>query len=171
MTHQTALWLLLRAFLLLGTAAATWMIMSFSQTLMHYRLGHHPIGGKLFRNHINFHHAFYSKNHLVSRTYKGDDGNNTPFFFIPVLLVGTCSYFLLPLDLFVTEALTCAASFYAHVFFDKEYHVDGSWLRRFAWFKRKQELHFAHHCHAGCNYAVIDYFWDRLLGTFREPDA
>jgi hypothetical protein len=38
-----------------------------------------------------------------------------------------------------------AASFYAHVFFDKAYHVEGSRLERFAWFKRKQELHFVHH--------------------------
>jgi hypothetical protein len=28
---------------------------------MHYKLGHHPIGGKFFRNHVNFHHAHYSK--------------------------------------------------------------------------------------------------------------
>ena len=28
------------------TALATHLVMSFGQTLMHYRLGHHPIGGK-----------------------------------------------------------------------------------------------------------------------------
>jgi hypothetical protein len=65
------------------TAVATHLVMSFAQTLMHYKLGHHPMGGKFFRNHINFHHAHYSKDHLVSRTYLGDEGNNTPFFFIP----------------------------------------------------------------------------------------
>ena len=70
--------------LFLLTAAATHLVMSFAQTLMHYKLGHHPIGGKFFRNHINFHHTYYSKDHLVSRTYLGDEGNNTPFFFIPV---------------------------------------------------------------------------------------
>ena len=58
--------------------------MSFAQTLMHYKLGHHPIGGKFFRNHINFHHTYYAKDHLVSSTYLGDEGNNTPFFFVPV---------------------------------------------------------------------------------------
>jgi hypothetical protein len=52
--------------------------MSFAQTLMHYKLGHHPMGGKFFRNHINFHHTYYSKDHLVSRTYSGDEGNKTP---------------------------------------------------------------------------------------------
>src|SRR5881396_2871083 len=98
--------------------------MSFAQTLMHYKLGHHPMGAKFFRNHINFHHTYYSKDHLVSPTYLGDEGNNTPFFFIPVFLVGACTYLVLPVDLFVVQAVACAASFYAHVFFDKEYHIE-----------------------------------------------
>src|SRR5262252_1435928 len=112
--------------LILMTAVATHLVMSFAQTLMHYKLGHNPIGGKFFRNHINFHHAHYSKDHLVSRTYLGDEGNNTPFFFIPVFLVGACTYLVLPVDLFVAQLVACAASFYAHVFFDKEYHIEGS---------------------------------------------
>src|SRR6267378_6616821 len=103
--------------LFLVTAVATHLVMSFAQMLMHYKLGHHPMGGKFFRNHINFHHTYYSKDHLVSRTYRGDEGNNTPFFFIPVFLVGACTYLVLPIDLFVVQVVTCAASFYAHVFF------------------------------------------------------
>ena len=68
--------------LLLLTAVATHLLMSFSQTLMHYRLGHRRLGGMFFRNHIQFHHVHYSKDHLASLTYiKNDgDGNNTPFF-------------------------------------------------------------------------------------------
>jgi sterol desaturase/sphingolipid hydroxylase (fatty acid hydroxylase superfamily) len=153
------------------TAVATHLVMSFAQTLMHYKLGHHPMGGKFFRNHINFHHTYYSKGHLVSRTYRGDEGNNTPFFFIPMFLVGAYTYLVLPIDLFVVQVVACAASFYAHVFFDKEYHVEGSRLQRFAWFRRKQKLHFVHHRHANCNFAVIHFFWDRILGTYRRPDA
>jgi hypothetical protein len=86
--------------LIIATAAATHFVMSFSQTLMHYKLGHHPMGGKLFRNHINFHHTHYTKDHLVSATYLDDEGNNTPFFFIPVFSAGACMCFLLPVDLF-----------------------------------------------------------------------
>ena len=157
--------------LFLITAVATHLVMSFAQTLMHYKLGHHPMGGNLFRNHINFHHAYYSKDHLVSQTYLGKEGNNTPFFFIPVILVGGVAYFCLPLNLFVVLVISCAASFYAHVFFDKEYHVEGSRLKRFARFRRKQELHFVHHRHANSNFAVIHFFWDRILGTYRMPDA
>jgi sterol desaturase/sphingolipid hydroxylase (fatty acid hydroxylase superfamily) len=155
----------------LMTAAATHLVMSFGQTLMHRKLGHYRMGGRFFRNHIGFHHTYYSPEALVSRTYRGEDGNNTPFFLIPVGLVAACSYAVLPFDLFIVQLVACAASFYAHVFFDKEYHVEGSRLGRFAWFRRKQQLHFAHHRHANCNFAVIDFFWDRLLGTYRRPDA
>jgi sterol desaturase/sphingolipid hydroxylase (fatty acid hydroxylase superfamily) len=168
---QTVSRLLPELSLFLMTAVATHLVMSFAQTLMHYKLGHHSMGGKFFRNHINFHHTYYSKDHLVSRKYLGDEGNNTPFFFVPVFLVGACTYFVLPVDLFVVQVVACAVSFYAHVFFDKEYHVEGSRLRRFAWFTRKQELHFVHHRHANSNFAVIHFFWDRILGTYRRPDA
>ncbi len=164
-------WLLPKVPLLFATAIATHLVMSFAQTVMHYKLGHHPMGGKFFHNHINFHHTYYSKDHLVSRTYLGDEGNNTPFFFIPLFFLGGCAYFLLPLSLFVAMVIGSAASFYAHVFFDKEYHVEGSWFQRFAWFRRKQELHFIHHRHATKNFAVIHFFWDRFLGTYRGPDA
>jgi hypothetical protein len=96
--------------LCLMIAVATHLVMSFGQTLMHCKLGHHPIGGKFFRNHINFRHVYYSKDHLVSRTYLGDQGNNTPFFFIPVFLVGACTYLVLPLDLFVVQGSAAPVS-------------------------------------------------------------
>ena len=153
--------------LVLVTAAATHLLVSFSQTVMHRALGHRPLGGRLFRNHIRFHHVYYSKDHLVSPTYLGAEGNNTPFFAIPAVLVAVCAYLVLPLYLAIAMAVTCAASFYAHVFFDKEYHVEGSRFKRFAWFRRKQALHFVHHHHANTNFAVIDFFWDRVLGTYR----
>jgi sterol desaturase/sphingolipid hydroxylase (fatty acid hydroxylase superfamily) len=169
--HQMVSRLLTEVPLFIVTALATHLAMSFAQTLMHYKLGHHPMGGKVFRNHINFHHTYYSKDHLVSRTYLDEEGNNTPFFFVPVFLVGGCAFFLLPLSLFVVMVIATAASFYAHVFFDKEYHVEGSWLLRFAWFRRQQELHFVHHRHANSNFGVIHFIWDRILGTYRRPDA
>ena len=164
-------WLLLQLPLFALTAIGTHLVMSCSQTLLHYGLGHRRIGGAFCRNHINFHHAYYRKGHLASPTYQGDEGNNTPFFLIPTLLVGGALLFLLPLDLFIVMALAATLSFYAHVLFDKEYHVSGSRLQRFAWFRRKQQLHFVHHMHANKNFGVVHFFWDRLLGTYRRPDA
>ena len=109
--------LILKLSLFLVTAVATHLVMSFGQTFLHYKVAHNPIGGKLFRDHINFHHTHYAEDHLVSRTYLGDEGNITPYFLIPVFLVGGCVYFLLPLNLFVVTAITSAASFYAPCLF------------------------------------------------------
>jgi sterol desaturase/sphingolipid hydroxylase (fatty acid hydroxylase superfamily) len=89
---------------------------------------------------------------------------------IPTILVGGVLFFVLPFNLFVAMALASAASFDAHVYIDKEYHVEGSRLERFAWFRRKRQLHLAHHLHANSNFAVIDFFWDRMLGTYPKPD-
>jgi hypothetical protein len=74
---QTVSPLILKLSLFLVTAAATHLVMSFGQTLIHYKVAHHPMGGKIFRNHINFHHTHYSDAHLVSRMYLGDEGNTT----------------------------------------------------------------------------------------------
>jgi sterol desaturase/sphingolipid hydroxylase (fatty acid hydroxylase superfamily) len=112
----------------------------------------------------------FSDGLLVSRTYLGDEGNTTPYFLIPILAVGGCAYFLLPLSLFVVMIVASAASLYTHIFFDKEYHSERSRLEQFAWFRRKQELHFVHHRHADSNFAVIHFFWDKVLGTYRGPD-
>jgi len=147
------------------------LVVSASQTLLHYGLGHHRVGGAFFRNHIRFHHTYYARGHLVSPNYRAEEGNNTPYFLIPTILVAGVMFFVLPLNLFLVVAAVSAASFYAHVHFDKAYHVEGSKLARFAWFRRKRDLHFVHHLHADSNFAVIDFFWDRLLGTYRRPDG
>jgi len=34
-----------------------------------------------------------------------------------------------------------------------------------------RQLEDVHHLHANTNFAVIDFFWDRLLGTYRDPDT
>ncbi len=168
--HQMMVGFLLKLPLFFITALLTHLTVSFSQTVMHYMLAHRPLGGRLFRNHVGFHHRYYSKDHLVSKKYLAEEGNLTPFFLIPILFIGILSYLVLPLNLFFVQAGACALSFYAHVFFDKEYHVEGSCLQRFSWFRKMQELHFVHHHHADRNFAVIDFFWDRLLGTYRKPD-
>src|SRR6202162_619505 len=98
---QTVSPLILKLSLFLVTAVVTHLVMSFGQTLIHYKVAHHPMGGKIFRNHINFHHTHYSDAHLVSRTYLGDEGNTTPYFLFPVFLAGACTYLVLPVDLFI----------------------------------------------------------------------
>jgi sterol desaturase/sphingolipid hydroxylase (fatty acid hydroxylase superfamily) len=150
------------------TGLLTWLLMSLVQTLSHRYLGHSPLGGRFYRNHTAFHHTYYSPDTLVSEEYLGEEGNNTPYFLIPVGFVGLLVYLILPITLVVVQVATMSVSFYVHVYLDKQYHVKLSWLNQFMWFKRKQERHFAHHVHAICNYAVVDNFWDMLFGTYRR---
>ena len=56
--------LILKLSLFLVTAVATHLVMSFGQTFLRYKVAHNPIGGKLFRNHINFHHTHYAEERL-----------------------------------------------------------------------------------------------------------
>ncbi len=42
---QTVSPVILKLSLFLMTAVATHMVMSFGQTLLHYKVAHHPIGG------------------------------------------------------------------------------------------------------------------------------
>jgi sterol desaturase/sphingolipid hydroxylase (fatty acid hydroxylase superfamily) len=152
------------------TVVATHLSMSLAQTVMHYKLGHNPIGGVFFRTHIQFHHANYANGQLMSDAHLDDDDKNTPYFFIPILIVGSFLYLILPIDFFLVVIAASGVSFYAHVLFDRSYHVKGSWLQRFAWFRRKQELHFIHHRHAKTNFGVVHFFWDKLLGTYKGTD-
>ena len=157
-------------FLYCFTAMTAHFSISLGQTLFHRYLGHRRLGGRFFCNHVQFHHAHYSGDHIVSTYHLKNEGNNTPFFLVPTTLVVGLSFFFLRLDLFMVQLAAMSLSFCGHVYLDKQYHVAGSWLGRFFWFRRKQQLHFAHHRHANCNFAVIDYFWDRLLGTYRSVD-
>jgi hypothetical protein len=136
------------AFLYCVTAMITHLLMSLGQTLFHRYLGHHRLGGRFFKNHMQFHHAHYSGDHVVSTHYLDNGDNNTVFFLFPVALVAGMSYLFLRFDLFLVQLATISLSFYGHVYVDKQYHVAGSWLARFSWFKRKQHLHFIHHRHA-----------------------
>ena len=161
----------LEIFLCSLTATTAHLLMSLGQTLFHRYLGHRDIGGRFFENHLYIHHGHYSGDHVVSENYLNEEANNTPFFLIPVTLVISLGYLVLPLDLFIVQLFAMSISFFVHLYFDKHYHVAGSWLGRFAWFRRKQQLHFLHHRYADCNFAVVDNFWDRLLGSYRGIDA
>ena len=76
------------------------------------------------------------------------------FFYPPALALGC----MLEMSA-VIAALTCAHN---------RFHVEGCGLERFRWFRRARAIHDLHH-DADVNFMVVDHFWDRLFGTFRDP--
>ena len=118
----------IEVFLCSLTATTAHLLMSLGQTLFHRYLSYRCIGGRFFENYLYVHHRNYSRNHVVSENYLNEEANNTPFFLIPITLVLGLSYLLLPLDLFTVQLTAMSISFYVHLYFDKHYHVAGSWL-------------------------------------------
>ena len=51
------------------TAMVGHLLMSLGQTLFHHYLGHSRLGGRFFKNHIQFHHVHYAGDHVVSTHY------------------------------------------------------------------------------------------------------
>jgi len=136
---ECARWFLSVLPLYVVSAICAHLVVSSGQTLFHYVLGHHRIGGVFYRNHLRFHHTHYAKGHLVSSTHRRNEGNNTPYFLIPTFLVTGGMFIVLPVDLFLVVTATSAASFCAHVYLDKQYHTEASRLARFAWFVEPTE--------------------------------
>jgi hypothetical protein len=89
---EWARWFLSDLPLFVLTAVCTHLIVSSSQTLFHYGLGHHRLGGIFYRNHIRFHHTYYAKDHLVSSTYCSDEGLESAEFSATFWRPVTCAH-------------------------------------------------------------------------------
>jgi hypothetical protein len=66
--------LILKLSLFLMTAVATHMVMLFGQTLLHYKVAHHPIGGKLFGTGTHRTSARQAQTLQAYRTSMREDG-------------------------------------------------------------------------------------------------
>ena len=106
------------------TALGAHLLISLGQTLFHRYLGHNRLGGRFFKNHIQFHHAHYAGDHVVSTRYLDNGDNNTLFFLFPVFLIVGLSYLFLRLDLLVVQFAAMSLSFCGHYYLDNQ-----SWRR------------------------------------------
>ncbi len=146
--------------------AMSYYIASFVQAYLHRQLAHRPVGGLLFRTHTGSHHTIYSGDRLVAGAYGIDEKSLSAVYALPALLVALAAYMLLPLGLFITAAAALSLTFAAHVHVHARYHLQDAWLARFAWFRKKRELHFIHHRNQAANFAVLEFMWDRLMGSY-----
>lgn len=148
------------------TIMVTYYLASFLQASFHVLFGHKTIGRALYRNHIYHHHAIYSKGRMASEKYIAEEKSNTPYYILPAALTAWAGYRVLPFDIFLVHTFSMASFFWAHVHLHAQYHLRNSWLSKFRWFRKKQQLHFLHHQHSSKNYAVIEPLWDKVFGTY-----
>ena len=145
-------------------------IASFVQISLHYVLGHRTLGGLFHQRHVYEHHGIYSGSALLSETYSDKEKDASVYYIIPAALLVSLAYLTLPLDLFIVHVLSLATSFAAHVYLHHQYHLRSPFLKRFGWFQQKRRLHLLHHRDMQKNYAVIEFGWDRVFGTFQAVE-
>jgi sterol desaturase/sphingolipid hydroxylase (fatty acid hydroxylase superfamily) len=152
------------------TALVTYYLATFVQASLHCLLGHTRLGRSLYLTHVGSHHAIYS-DVLVSGSYSDSEESLTAYYVAPAIILVGSAYVTLSFDLLLAHLCSLGLAFYSHVYLHGQYHLTNSWLRRFRWFQRKQRLHFTHHKDPSKNFAVIEFTWDRLFGTFQGTAA
>lgn len=142
------------------------ILASFLQTILHRVLGHSPIGAWLQSLHIGEHHSLYSGEQLRMPSYHDDEKSLTLFYLIPAGMLVALFCWLMPAALAAGASAGVLLSYWAHSFLHTQFHLTHSRLERVPGFRQLRALHMVHHRQHNRNFAVIDLYWDRLMGTF-----
>lgn len=139
-------------------------------------LGHylpHRADSRLREFHLGGHHAHYpdSRHMRGARFMYGSGRHDSLVPQLPWLAgLGLLFWIVLPAAVATVATLelvlVAAANSYLHMHF----HLSGSWLLRFAWFRQARDTHDLHH-DRDVNFMVADHFWDRRFGTYEPPLA
>ena len=158
--------------LIFATAlVVTYYVMAIMQTLLHRAFGHRNIVRRIFAGHSLGHHRDYRKDALLSDRYIDSEVSVVSYYGIPVVIFGMAVLIGGNLVVFGGYCAGAALAFWLHYYLHEQYHLSGSRLERFAWFRRKRELHFVHHRYVRRNYAIVEFWIDRLAGTLQESSS
>ncbi|MGH8456906.1 MAG: sterol desaturase family protein [Stenotrophobium sp.] len=147
------------------------MAASLVQTLLHRAMGHGALGGLVRARHVDEHHSIYSARNLEASHYSDEEKSLSVFYLIPAGMM------ILPVFLFFVPAFAIGfaaglgLSYLAHIYLHAQYHLTHPKFGHHGWFRKLRDLHMVHHLDQGRNFAVIDLYWDKLMGTFRGAGA
>lgn len=144
---------------------------SFVQTFTHRAFGHGAHGGWIRKRHVTEHHGIYSGDRLLQPRYSEQEKSLSKYGLIPTAVVVPMTFLLFPLAFAGACLAGIALSYLAHIYLHAQYHLSDALFRNQAWFRRLQALHMVHHHRQNRNYAVIDLYWDKLVGTFASAEA
>lgn len=145
----------------------TYYLASAIQVVFHRLFGHARRIDRIFRDHALGHHARYPRNDLLREQWHPSQRSVLRYLMLPFVPIVATAWFVLPPPHFLVHALGLAFAVVWHMYLHRQYHLARSLLNRFAWFRRKRELHFVHHRRVHSNYAIVEFWIDRLLGTYR----
>jgi hypothetical protein len=149
---------------------STYYAAAVIQTVSHRLFGHTKRVLAIYTNHTHGHHARYSRRALLQDEWIASERHVLWYLALPFAALAATVYTVFPLAVFCSHLAAIAFAFWWHITLHRHYHLRGSTLERFAWFREKRDLHFVHHRRVRSNYAICEYWLDRLLGTYRAPD-
>jgi len=154
--------------LFIAVAVASYYLMSFLQTILHRDFGHRRRIQPVFEAHAIGHHGQYNGNQLRTERFIDLDSHALNYYGIPIVVFAVLVWLVAGPLIMTAHLLGVFVTFRLNIFLHKHYHLIDTPFERFAWFRRKRELHFIHHRDARYNFAVIEFWIDDLLGTKKE---
>ena len=152
-----------------ATFVLTWYLAAVVQTVSHRLFGHTKRIIPIYSNHTHGHHARYPRHALLQDRWIDSERHVLWYFPVPLGAIALALWQLAPPSVFLAHLMALAFSIWAHVVLHRHYHMRGSPLERLEWFQRKRSLHFVHHRRVRSNYAIVENWIDRVLGTYRAP--
>lgn len=153
---------------------ATVTVGTFIGWFIHWAM-HERWSGKLHRAHMTHHLKLYPHSDLLSDTYRDAGADNGLLVFTPgiALVVGVFGIVLfcfgVPVIGLIAAVILSILVGAANDLLHTSFHLRGSRLQRFGWFRTLRSLHFYHHRNMKKNLGIIWFGWDRLFKTFRSP--
>jgi sterol desaturase/sphingolipid hydroxylase (fatty acid hydroxylase superfamily) len=145
------------------------VLASFMQTALHRALGHGRLGSWIRARHVGEHHSIYTGQQLETPAYSAEEKSLTLFYLLPGCLLIGLFFVVFPPAFAAGFATGAFLSYFAHIWLHAQYHLARPRFERHAWFRRLRDLHRLHHHHPDRNFAVIDLYWDKLMGTYAGP--
>jgi len=120
--------------------------------------------------HVQGHHLLYpsSKECLDVRFKYGKGWHDSLYTFIPWLGMEVWGIWtFLPFLYAALAIIEGAFIVWAFSYLHEQFHISGTRHVRSDSFLNARYRHFLHHDQC-VNYAVLDHFWDRIFGTYRD---
>lgn len=130
----------------------------------HY-LMHQRWTGPLWESH-QLHHRFYNPKHQTSTTFNPVGWKSFRFRAIIFVIVTGALFWLLPFAMAATMFVEIIALAILTDYIHDATHTSDHKLRRYAWFRYLQDLHWIHHANVKKNFGVLTFFYDKLTGHY-----
>ena len=153
----------------LSIAVASYYLLSILQAVFHRSHGHSRRIRAVFQAHAIGHHRQYPAKRLQSETFVALESHALYYYLIPVALLAASIFAAFGPMAGLAHITGAIVTFAWHIYLHRQYHLLITPLERFAWFRAKRELHFIHHRNARVNFAVVEFWVDRLMGTRSRP--